>query len=202
MLNVFSILPLLKGWDYKYNVWKRTLKRGESLEVERVSDTGVMLAMGLITDDAYGGFEITAQGGDLSPFTVSNVTPKSQFDQGVYVQDPAGWVSVYNQPNPQSTAGVFVLKVTSGTQGSSVPYVPTTVVKLYLTTSSTQAEATVALSVLRIIITDKKQFIRSLRAVLAMNMIQDIDPALLTAGIQEVTQIGVNDTAAKLKGEE
>ena len=201
MLNIFSLLPLCKGWDYKYNVWTRTVKRGESLEVERVSDMGIMLAMGLITNDAYGGFEITAQGGDLSPFTVSNITPKSQFDQGVSVQDPAGWVSVYNQPNPQSTAGIFVLKVTPGTQGSSVPYVPTTVVKLYLTTSSTQAEATVALSVLRIIITNKKQFIRSLRAVLGMDIIQDIDPALLTAGTQEITQIGVNDKAINLKTE-
>ena len=197
MLNIFSLLPLLKGWDYKFNTWKRTIQRGQTIEVERITDMGVLVALALITNDAYGGYEFTAQGADLSQFTISNVTPKGQYDQGAFVQDPSGWLSRYYQPNPQSTAGAFVLFVTPGLQGSTFPYVPTTVVKVFLQSQSTQTEAMVSVNCLRIIITNKPQFIRSLRAVLGMNLIQDIDPALLIAGTQEITQKGPNDEKEK-----
>ena len=194
MFNIFSLLPLLKGWDYKANVWTRTLSRGQTLDVERVEDMGILVDLTLATNDCYGGFNFSGQGSDLSLFTISNIYPKAAYDTGALAQDPSGWLQLYYRPNPQSSAGAFVLPaLTAGYQGSTFPYVPTTIVRLYLLNQSTQSEAVVSLSCLRIIITNKKQFIRSLRAVLGMPMIQDIDPALLVAGTQEITQKGPND---------
>lgn len=194
MLNIFSLLPLCKGWDYKLNNWTRTIKRGETLEVERAEDLGVLYLLMLATNDCYGGLNFTGQGADLSSFTIANIYPKLGYDMGAYMQDPGGWIQRYYRPNPQSSAGLYVQSiVSSGFQGSTLPYVPATIVKLFLLPSSTQTEATVSASCVRIIITNKKQFIRSLRAVIGMPTIQDIDPALLVAGLQEITQKGKFD---------
>jgi len=198
MLNIFSILPLCKGWDYKIKVWTRTLKRGESVEVERIEDMGVLLTINLITDDCYGGLNFSGQGADLNTVTISDVYPKSIYDVGALVQDPGGWAQLYYRPNPNSSAGAYYVEVlTSGFQGATFPYVPTTIVRLFLKAESTQAEAVVSGACARIIITDKKQFIRSLRAVIGMPTIQDIDPALLVAGLQEITAKGEFDKNTK-----
>ncbi len=194
MFNIFSLLPLCKGWDYKIKDWTRTLKRGETLEVERIEDTGVLVSMVLVTDDCYGGFSFSGQGADLNTVTISNLYPKSAYDIGAIVQDPSGWAILYYRPNPNSSAGAYyVSALSSGFQGASFPYVPTTIVRLFLKEESTQTEATISVGCARIIITDKKQFIRSLRAVLGMPTIQDIDPALLVAGTQEITAEGKFD---------
>jgi len=172
------------------------------MEVERIEDTGVLLALVLVTNDAYGGFTFAGQGADLSTFSVATAYPQDFYDTGSFLQDPSGWIEQYYRPNPQSTAGLYYVVVNSeGFQGSSVPYVPTTIVKLTLLSDSTQAEAVISVACLRMIITNKKQFIRSLRAVLGMPIIQDIDPALLIAGLQEITQKGEFDKKKK-EGEE
>ena len=200
MLNIFSLLPLLKGWDYKIKVWTRTLKRGESVEVERIEDMGVLLTINLITDDCYGGLNFSGQGADLNTVTISDVYPKTLYDIGAFVQDPAGWVPLYYRPNPNSSAGAYYMAIFSqGFQGSTFPYVPTTIVKLFLKAESTQAEAIISAACARIIITDKKQFIRSLRAVIGMPTIQDIDPALLVAGLQGITAKGEFDNGKETK---
>jgi hypothetical protein len=198
MLGMFNLLPLMKGWDYKPNTWTRELTRGQVLEVERVEDMGWLIGITLATDDCYGGCKIAFQGADLRSTDIANVYPQVGYGLGSFVQDPASWLQLYYRPNPQSSAGVyFVVMNSSGFQGSSLPYVPTTVIQLYLLPQSTQAKATVSVTAFRVVITDKKQFIRSLRAVMGMPTIQDIDPALLVAGTQEVTQKGEFDTSIK-----
>ena len=198
MLNIFSLLPLCKGWDYKLNSWTRTVKRGETLEVERLEDMGILLDMVLITNDCYGGVTFAGQGADLNTIQVANLYPKQIYDIGSLQQDPTGWTQLYYRPNPQSSSGAYYVTVTSlGFQGSSLPYVPTTIVKLFLSPNSTQEEATISAGTLRIIITNRKQFIRSLRAVIGMPTIQEIDPALLVAGTQEITQKGEFDKEMK-----
>lgn len=200
MLGMFSLLPLLKGWDYKVKVWTRTVKRGEMITVERLEDIGWLMILQLATNDAYGGFELSGQGADLGLVTLGSTHPKAVYDIGGWVQDPAGWVQLYYKPNPQSSLGAFLVVSTSQSfQGSTLPYVPTTILKLYLLAESTQTEATVSVSAGRVIITDKKQFIKSLRSVMGMPTIQDIDPALLVAGLQEITQKGEFDKEKKEK---
>ena len=70
---------------------------------------------------------------------------------------------------------------------------------LSLRKESTQEEATISVSTQRIIITNIGQFIKSLRAVLGANIIQEIDPALKIAGIQEITQKGWADNKESAK---
>ena len=198
MLDLLSILPLVKGWDYKINTWTRTLKRGETVEVERIEDTGCLIGLTLVTDDCYGGFNFSGQGADLNLFTLVDTYPKVIYDVGALVQDPSGWIQLYYRPNPQSSAGAYFAPVHgSGFEGPAFPYAPTTIVRLFLRTESTQTEATVSVSASRIIITDKKQFIKSVRAITGANVIQEIDPALLVAGMQEILQKGWSEKETK-----
>lgn len=189
MLGMFNLLPLMKGWDYKTNTWTRELIRGQALEVERVEDMGWLLFLSLATDDCYGGAKISFQGADLRPTDIADYYPKLLYDVGAIVQDPAGWMQLYYRPNPQSTAGAYFAGfTTSGFQGSTFPYVPSTVVQLFLLSQSTQAKATVSLTSIRVIITNKAQFIKSLRVLIGANTIQEIDPVLLSPGPSEITQ--------------
>jgi len=198
MLGMFSILPLCKGWDYKSTTWTRELTRGQFLEVARIEDFGYLLFATVISNDSYGGFSLAFQGADLSLYSSGIVNAKNFYDYGAYEQDPSGFVQRYYQPNPQSTAGVYTSALTTmGFQGTAWPYVPTTILTMRLENASTQEKAMISVTFIRLIITDKKQFIRSLRAVMGMTTIQDIDPALLVAGTQEITQKGEFDKQEK-----
>jgi hypothetical protein len=200
MLGMFDLLPLMKGWDYKVKVYTREVTRGQIVEVDRVEESGWLMLLFFATDDAYGGVEIMFQGAGLNMFSTGVVNAQQQYDGGAVVQDPAGWVSRYYRPNPQSTTGAyFVCITTQGSQGSTMPHVPTSIIKMALDIKSTQEKATISLTTVRVIITDKKQFIRSLRAVMGMPTIQDIDPAILVAGTQEITQKGEFDKEKEKK---
>ena len=191
MLNVFSLLPLLKGWSYKTTLYTRIVKKGAFEEVARVDELGALGALFLVTNDAYGGYTFTGQSADLNSYTLSNQYPKLYEEMAAYVQGPVGWASRYYRPNPASTAGIFVIAaLTSGFQGTSFPYVPSTTLKLFLLGDSTQDSATVSVEVSRVVLTNKAQFIKSLRSVLGANVIQQIDPAILTPGATEITQKG------------
>lgn len=194
---MFSLLPLMKGWDYKFSTWTRELTRGQYLEVERMDESGWLLSLILGSSDCYGGCKVSFQGADLRTIDAANIYPKVVQDFGAFVQDPAGWNQLYYQPNPQSTVGAFVSALSPGYQGSTIPYVPTTVVQLYLLPQSTQEKATVSAVMFRVIITNRKQFIRSLRAVIGMPTIQDIDDALLSTGPVDITQKGEFDKKEK-----
>ncbi len=194
MLGIFDLMPFLKGWGYKPKVWTREVTRGQPLEVERIEDAGWLLYAYVGSDDAYGGFSLDYQGADLSLFNSGNVNAQALYDLGAATQDPGGFVQKYYRPNPQSTAGAYFSCLTSmGFQGTTWPHVPTTIVTLRLENASTQQKATVIVSMGRVVIVDRKQFIRSLRAVTGMPTIQDIDPALLVAGSQEITAKGEFD---------
>jgi len=200
MLGIFDLMPLLKGWGYKPKIWTREVIRGQPLEVERIDDSGWLMFAVVVSDDAYGGFSLDYQGADLSLFNSGIINAKALYDAGALSQDPGGFVQRYYQPNPQSTAGAYFTSLTSmGFQGTTWPHVPTTIVTLRLENASTQQKATVAVSLIRVVITDKKQFIKSLRAVMGMPTIQDIDPALLVAGSQEITQKGEFDKEKEKK---
>jgi len=198
MLGILTLLPLMKGWDYKFGHWTRTVNRGQTLNIERIEESGWLLYVTLATDNCYGGFSLSGQGADLSTVTTVNVCPKTVYDSGGFLEDPAGWMQLYYQPNPQSSRGAYYLTATNlGFHGSVLPYVPTTILNMFLLPQSTESEARISVVAIRIVITNKKQFIKSLRAVIGMPTIQDIDPALLVAGIQEVTQKGEFDKNVK-----
>jgi hypothetical protein len=200
MLGILTLLPLMKGWDYKFGRWTRTINRGQTLEIERIEENGWLLYVALATDNCYGGFSLSGQGADLSTITIANAYPKAVYDVGGFLEDPAGWMQLYYQPNPQSSRGVYYLTAANpGFHGSVLPYVPTTILNMFLLPQSTENEARVSVGAVRIVITDKKQFIKSLRAIIGMPIIQDIDSALLVAGVQEVTQKGEFDKEKERK---
>jgi len=181
---MFNLLPLLKGWEFKIHVaYRSSVVRGATpIEVLRIDETGWIVQITELTNDAYGTVIVDFQGADLQ--TRSGwLYPEGFRPLGGVVQDPAGWVQKYFRPNPNSTAGIFaVAQTTGGFQGSLFPYVPSVVVKLYLPSSSTQSSAYIDGSAGVVAITDRKAFIHSLRRVLDANASLKIDPALLATG--------------------
>ena len=198
MLGIYNILPLVKGWEYKPRSWTRTIQRGETIEVERINETGWLFIVGVISDDCYGGVGLQFQGADLELHTLTEGHAETGKSMGALAQDPSGWLQKYYRPNPNSSAGVFVsVLFSAGFQGNVFPYVPTTIVRLYLKNESTQASATVRGVSESIAITNPSLFIRSLRSVIGAGTIQKIDPPLLTPGPEEVTQKGPDEKEEK-----
>lgn len=189
MLGPFNLFPFLKGWDYRYRTWTRTVNKGQVIEVERIDAPGWLQSLGLISDDCYGGTLFEFQGSDLELQTFE-LTAELANSLGATMQDPSGWVQRYYRPNPASTAGIYVTSLGGGMQGFEQPYVPTTIVKLFLDDESTQDSATVQLQAYCVDVTSPTLFIRSLRSVLGMPVILPIDPALLEPGREPLTLKG------------
>jgi len=181
---MFHLLSLLKGWEYKVHIATRSAvaRGGDPVEVLAINEVGWLMAIVVLSDDAYGRLIIDFQGADLQTRSIS-CDAESGRVWGSFVQDPSGWTTKYFRPNPNSTAGLYVAaSFTGGYQGSILPYVPTVKMKLYLPNESTQSSAYIYAYAITIAITDKKAFIQSLRRVLDANASLKIDPALLTIG--------------------
>lgn len=162
----------------------------------RESEAGWLMSITLYTNDCYGGVIVDCQGADLEVETLSIIIQGAK-NAGAFMQDPAGWLQLYDRPNPKSTVGTYAAGITVGAQGAIFPYVPTTIVTLTLTEDSTEAAALVSATVEAIAITDPRLFMRSLRSVLGMPVILPIDPALLVPGREQLTTKGVLEEGKK-----
>ena len=200
MLGIFNLLPILKGWEYKEHViTSKSVVRGAApLELLRLSERGLVYAMAMLTDDAYGTFTVSFQGADLQTIT-NALYPEAFRVLGAFVQDPAGWLQRYLRPNPYSTQGVYSLISTGGYQGSTYPYYPTIVSTVSLPTNSTQATAEVTGTANVVAITNLKAFVTSLRRVLRADSYKYVDEALLVTGPAEFEKL--KDLEEKLSEE-
>jgi hypothetical protein len=183
MLGIYTLLPLLKGWEYKIHQIRRNVNRGAVEEI-RISELGWLLQIGVVTDDALGKFRIAWQGADLETKEFA-FTPEDFRFWGSFVQDPSGWLPIYFRPNPNSTAGVYSVGFSMYAEGGTLPYVPTITMEISLKAESTQSSAFISASAITIAITNREAFIRSLRRVLDAKADLWIDPALLALGLTE-----------------
>lgn len=190
MLGIFNLLPLLKGWQYKSHVAERNavVRGADPLEVLRISELGLVYSMTALTDDAYGTFMFEYQGGELEARSDA-IYPELFRSIGSFAQDPFGWVSRYQRPNPYSTAGIYHVMATGGYQGSTFPYTPAVIIKMHLPLDSTQESCYMFGQASVIAIVNKKAFIRSLRRVLKAKADLWIDPALLVYGPAEFKEL-------------
>ena len=179
MLNIFNLLPLMKGWEYRTHIVEDTIAKGQTVEKLRLDELGWLMELAVVTYDAYGGVIVQAQGADLQPRTLQ-VYPASLEAGGAIASDPAGWVPRYLTNDPSSTAGLFFTDFTPGFAGFGMPYVPTIVISLRLWPNSTQSSAYIGALALVVAITKKEAFIRSLRRILGAQTDLWIDPGLLT----------------------
>lgn len=188
MLGMFSLLPILKGWQYKNHTVNSILAPGETAEGRRISELGWLIDVALMSTDAYGGVKIQYQDADLQTHEISGSAEDGRII-GAFQQDPSGWVARYFRPNPYSTAGLyFTALFTGGWQGAVWPFVPTTVINMYLGKESTQAQASVSAVAYVIAITNKELFIQSLRQVLDSQLDIEVPPELLSLGPIPLTQ--------------
>jgi len=185
MLGQFGLLPLLKGWEYKEHTLLRTLARGQSAELA-VAEMGWMLQVTLVSNDCYGTLGFKYQGADLE-LHEAEMSAESAFPTGSFMPDPSGYIPRYFRPNPNSTAGIFVVAWNlTGYFGAAWPYVPTVTARISLDVRSTQLEASVYGYVAAIAITDKQAFLKSLRLVMKSKADLGIDTALLSVGPAEL----------------
>jgi hypothetical protein len=189
MFGMFSLLPLLKGWQYRKHGLARTLANGEVLQPPwRIPEMGWLLSIYGFTTDAYGTVRLEYQDADLQT-SGGESYPEAYRIVGAVVQDPNGWVSRYLRPNPLSTAGLYETVVFSaGFQGSAFPFIPTTIVTLRLPPESTQASALVGVEALAVAITNRKTFIQSLRQLLNSHANIELPKELLSLGPVELVQ--------------
>lgn len=184
MLGMFHLLPLIKGWEYKtHSVEHAAILRGaQPLEVLRMTEMGWIVTLFTFTNDVYGTVIFEYQGADLETQSME-VIPEEVAAAGAFAQPPGGMLVRYSRPDPNSTAGIFVVNaISAGFYGSLFPYVPSIVIKLHLPKESTQSSAWIKGTALTVAVTDKKAFIRSLRRLLDANASLKIDPALLAVG--------------------
>jgi hypothetical protein len=148
-------------------------------------EIGWVKSISIATNDALLRFKMEFQGADLQTMTVEG-SADDAFQAGALQQDPSGWVQRYTRPNPNSSAGIYlVIAFSGGSQGSAWPYVPTCKWSVWLPVESTQTTAVVSCIAFVIAITDRKAFIQSLRAVLAIKDLE-VDKALLVTGPAEL----------------
>lgn len=189
MLGMFNLLPLLKAWQYKTHVLEKTLTPGQASDPWRISDVGWLTIVTLGSTDIYGQLSIAWQDADLQTHGGEFGSIEDARILGAFAQDPSGWVQRYFRPNPHSTAGYFYGALFSGGyQGSPLPFVPTTTVTLRLGSESTQQSAIVAAKAQVIAITNRKQFIQSLRQVLNRQADIEVPQEILSLGPVELVQ--------------
>ena len=192
MLGPYHLLPLLKGWEYKTFAGPvRTVTRGANpIELLRLpNELGWVRDIAFVSDDCYGGLEMSWQGADLQTKT-GRWTAQAGYVMGALgPADPGGYVQLYYRPVPTSTYGAFLTICTmEGMYGAPLPYIPTVIVRVYLGSSSTQETATVQAVSTAVGITDRKAFIRSLRKVLGIKNMK-IDPKLLSYGAVDLAML-------------
>lgn len=179
---MFSLLPLVKGWQYKLHTLNKDLSPSESSAPFRTTDIGWLMSILLVSTDAYGTVRIQYQDAALETHEIE-LSAENMRLVGAVQQDPSGWVQRYFRPNPNSSAGYYVSVLNSGgTQGSAWPFVPTTSITLLLGSESTQQIASVYVYAYVTAITDKTAFIQSLRQTLNSQADIDIPEELLSIG--------------------
>jgi hypothetical protein len=165
------------------------LAPGQASDPWRILDVGWLTIITFASTDAYGQLSIAWQDADLQTHGGEFNSFEDTRILGAFAQDPAGWLQRYFRPNPYSTAGYFFGAVFSGGyQGSPLPFVPTTTVTLRLGPESTQQSAIVAAQAQVVSITNRKQFIRSLRQVLNSQADITIPEEILSLGPVELVQ--------------
>lgn len=186
MLSPFNLLPLLKGWEYKvYHTAEPNARRGVYYERISLPQLGWVMHVGGVSTDCYGAVVCRAQGADLQTQELWMFAGERHFGGVTHCQDPAGWVSHYYQPNPNSTMGLFATAITPAWQGFGMPFAPTIKMGVKLLDSSTQDSAYIRGYALLVVITNKKLFIQSLRRLLDSDAKLHIDPELLAIGPAE-----------------
>lgn len=169
MLDGFSLLPLLSGWEYKsVGLPARTVVRGATpIEVYRAEEDGWVYDVSLASTDAYASIIVAYQGADLETRIV-RANPEAFRTLGLWQASPGGWLNRYYRPVAASTAGIYVATLGHYLYGWTAPFIRTIIVQYELLTSSTQESCEMSASASKITITDKERFILSLRNILGI----------------------------------
>jgi len=174
----FDFLPFIEGWDYHlYNIPFHTIVKGVPQQRLKIEKKGWLLNAALITTDALGSITLHVQGaGNI--IHEATVSPEYALQTGYVQYDPTGYLTLYNRPNPLSTAGFYIVSMISpGFTGSPLPY-RNVKVETFLDPASTQTGALLMAAALVIEVKDERTFLESLNNLGILNVKKEILDAL------------------------
>jgi len=184
--GMFHLLPVLKGWKWTlHNFGPVTLQRNaDPIEWIVTNEFGWLLTLSLATSDCLCKVEVVWTGAMPGKTEGSPARLEDTRTIGGFAQDPCGWLQRYTRPSRTSTAGIYFLVLWSGGgEGSPLPYLDKTKVRLSLDKGSTQDTCSAFLGSTHIQIVNMELFIQSLRAVYAIRNMR-VDKNLLEYGSQ------------------
>lgn len=125
---------------------------------------GWLLNAVLFTTDAFGTILINHQGPGGTIHTML-ANPELALTSGFVQYDPVGYLTMYNRPNPLSTAGFYVVSLLSpGVSGFPLPLTQEGfTVEQYLAVGSTQTTALLSATAFVVEVKDVPAFFRSIR---------------------------------------
>jgi len=160
-MNLFDILPLLRGWSYKttQSEWK-PFDRGAAPQIifaiSEPLENGWLMSVDVSALDCMVKMDLDTPGMHMIG------TIDEMMQSGLFMPPPEGpFIALYSRPNPASTAGFYSIHPINSAY--PIPYNTYVVIKLSLTNDSTQTSTKVKYNIYRIIIDDKQDFYASLR---------------------------------------
>lgn len=162
MTGLMDLLPLIEGWDYNvYTIPYHVIFKGAPQLRLKIEKPGWVLQYYMITTDAFGTVLVKVRGpGGIEH--VAAMQPEGSRLVGNLLSDPAGYLSMYNRPNPAITNGFYVYVTSIGLSGTPLPIIGNVAVETYLEAGSTQNAALLTAAAVVIEIKDKRLFLESL----------------------------------------
>ena len=109
--------------------------------------------------------------------------PELALTSGFVQYDPVGYLTMYNRPNPLSTAGFYVVALISpGLSGFPLPITRECTVEQYLAVGSTQTTALLSAQAFVLEIKDEPAFLSSIRRLGLLPYASAVEEALEGAG--------------------
>jgi hypothetical protein len=185
-LGLFDYLPLIEGWDYHlYTIPPNPIVLGTPVQKVKIDKKGWILNAVLFTTDAYGTIIINAQGPGGTIHSMA-ANPELALTSGFVQYDPVGYLTMYNRPNPLSTAGWYVVALLSpGLSGFPLPITRECTVEQYLAVGSTQTTALLSAQAFVLEIKDEPAFLSSIRRLGLLPYSSTLDKVLAGEGKTE-----------------
>lgn len=163
-MSLFDFLPFIDGWDYHvYSIPYNPIVKGSPVQKVKIEKKGWILQAVLFATDAYATIVINQHGPGGAIHSVA-ANPEFALTTGFVQYDPVGYLTMYNRPNPLSTAGFYVVALMSpGLSGFPLPVTRECVIEQYLDVPSTQNVALLSASALVLEIKDEPTFFSSVR---------------------------------------
>jgi hypothetical protein len=173
MLGMFSLLPFLRGWQYRTWRLEGVVQKGLVPQEITISSDGWLNSIVIGATDAYATVIFTPQHLQQAPSI--SIYPEWPRQLGVVLPSSTGWLVRYYRPDDVRTFGSFTILI--GLESSNLPFVSPTKVQILLGDLSTEPSAFISCLAVGIELVDKSQFLNDLANLPMFKNQTDVDLA-------------------------